>query len=94
MIVFVVHDTTVGSDAERIENLPPSAKLVYTILKSNRQMTQKDLIRETYRPPRTVRYALSRLKRENILVERLHITDARQSLYGLREAQPGMVAGT
>ena len=87
----MVHDTTVVSDARKIEHLPPSAKLVYAILKANRQMTQKDLIRETYLPPRTVRYALSRLKQENILVERLHITDARQSLYGLRQARTAMV---
>ncbi len=86
----MVSDTTLVSDARKIEHLPPSAKLVYTILKANRQMTQKDLIRETYLPPRTVRYALSRLKKENVLVERLHITDARQSLYGLRQVMPGM----
>ena len=84
----MARDTTVGNDAEKIEHLPPSAKLVYTILKANRQMTQKDLIRETYLPPRTVRYALARLKQENVLVERLHITDARQSLYGLKQPRP------
>jgi len=89
----VVHETSVGSDASGIEHLPPSAKLVYTILKTNRPMTQKDLIRATYLPPRTVRYALSRLRQENFLVERLHITDSRQSLYGLREAQPGIAVG-
>ena len=88
MIVFVVNDTPGVSDARKIEHLPPSAKLVYAILKANHQMTQKDLIRETYLPPRTVRYALCRLKRENVLVERLHITDARQSLYGLRQGRP------
>lgn len=86
----MVRDATPGSDVQKLERLPPSAKLVYTILKPNRQMTQKDLIRETYLPPRTVRYALARLKQEKILVERLHITDARQSLYGLREAGSGM----
>jgi transcription initiation factor IIE alpha subunit len=47
------------------------------------QLTQKDLIRETSLPSRTVRYALSRLKEENVLVERHYFTDARQSLYGL-----------
>ncbi len=64
------------------------------VLKPGRQLTQKDIIRETYLPPRTVRYALSRLKDEHVLVERLHLVDARQSLYGLNTTDPGMVSGT
>ena len=53
------------------------------MLKANRQMTQKEIIRETYLPSRTVRYALNRLKEEKVLVERMYYIDARQSLYGL-----------
>jgi transcription initiation factor IIE alpha subunit len=56
---------------------------VYKVLETTGQLTQKDLIRETSLPSRTVRYALSRLKDENVLVERHYFTDARQSLYGL-----------
>jgi transcription initiation factor IIE alpha subunit len=56
---------------------------VYKVLESGEQFTQKDLIRETSLPSRTVRYALGRLKEEQILVERHYFTDARQSLYGL-----------
>lgn len=68
----------------RIGHLPPSAKLVYKILETGGQFTQKDLIRETSLPGRTVRYALGRLKEEEILVERYCFIDARQSLYELR----------
>lgn len=46
-------------------------------------MTQKDIISKTYLPARTVRYALSRLKSEDLLSERFYFQDARQSLYGL-----------
>lgn len=46
-------------------------------------MTQKDLARETTLPSRTVRYAITRLKEERILIEHLSIADARQSLYGI-----------
>jgi DNA-binding GntR family transcriptional regulator len=56
---------------------------VYKVLESGEQLTQKDLIRETALPSRTVRYALDRLRDENLLVERHYFVDARQSLYGL-----------
>jgi transcription initiation factor IIE alpha subunit len=56
---------------------------VYKVLESGEQLTQKDLIRETALPSRTVRYALDRLRDENILIERHYFIDARQSLYGL-----------
>ncbi len=72
----------------KIGHLPPSAKLVYKVLETGGQFTQKDLIRETSLPARTVRYALSRLKEEEILIERHYFIDARQSLYGLNVPEP------
>ena len=56
---------------------------MYKVLETGSQLTQKELIRETALPSRTVRYALNRLKDENILIERHYFVDARQSLYGL-----------
>jgi hypothetical protein len=91
VIVFAVTSIINGTDVLKIEHLPPSAKLVYTILKPDRQMTQKEIIQETYLPARTVRYALSRLKDEKVLIELLHLVDARQSLYGLNRAGSEMV---
>jgi hypothetical protein len=55
-------------------------------------MTQKDLILETSLPSRTVRYALTRLKDEKVLVERHYFTDARQSLYCLNRPVREVVA--
>jgi transcription initiation factor IIE alpha subunit len=63
--------------------LPPSAKLVFKVLESGSLLTQKDIVAKTYLPPRTVRYALNRLKEKDILQERFYFQDARQSLYGL-----------
>ena len=47
-------------------------------------LTQKEIINKTYLPPRTVRYALNRLRSEKVISERFCFKDARQSLYGLQ----------
>ncbi|MCX9012474.1 MAG: helix-turn-helix domain-containing protein [Candidatus Methanoperedens sp.] len=53
------------------------------MLETSGLLTQKDIVRRTYLPARTVRYALNRLREENVLEERFYFPDARQSLYGL-----------
>jgi hypothetical protein len=65
---------------------------VYKVLENGNQFTQKDLIRETSLPSRTVRYALNRLKDEQFLVERHYFIDARQCLYGLNQPRKEVVA--
>jgi transcription initiation factor IIE alpha subunit len=65
---------------------------VYKVLETGGQLTQKDLIRETLLPSRTVRYALNRLKDEKFLVERHYFIDARQSLYGLNTQKNEVIA--
>jgi Fic family protein len=37
------------------------------VLESSGFITQKDIVRQSYLPARTVRYALNRLKEENVL---------------------------
>ena len=90
MIVFAVNNSS-EQQVQKLGHLPPSAKLVYAIIRANRQMTQKEIIRESYLPERTVRYAISRLKAENVLAEYLSVADARQSLYRLAPAEQGSV---
>ncbi|MDW7725934.1 MAG: MarR family transcriptional regulator [Candidatus Methanoperedens sp.] len=68
----------------KIEHLSPSVKLVLKVLEYRGLMTQKDIVAESYLPPRTVRYALSILKKEGILEERIYFKDARQCLYGIK----------
>jgi DNA-binding transcriptional ArsR family regulator len=73
-------------DLDVVEYLPPSARQVFQVLASDGPLTQKDIISKTDLPPRTVRYALGRLRGEEMLEERFCFSDARQSLYRL----PGM----
>ncbi len=69
---------------KRIEKLPPSAKLILKILEYNGFLTQKELVEQSYLPPRTVRYALNRLKKEGMLEEKMYFKDGRQCLYSIR----------
>ena len=71
---------------EKLERLPPSAKLVFKILESKGQMTQKEIIHETILPSRTVRYAINRLKEEGILIELFYFLDSRQRLYEIKRS--------
>jgi hypothetical protein len=70
-------------DPDVVEFLPSSARQVFQVLVSDGPLTQKDIISKTDLPPRTVRYALGRLRGEDMLEERFCFRDARQSLYGL-----------
>jgi len=77
---------------EKLERLPPSAKLVFKALEAKGQLTQKEIIRETILPSRTVRYALNRLKEEEILQERFYFIDSRQSLYEIKKSVERVLA--
>ncbi|AUX10457.1 ArsR family transcriptional regulator [Halalkaliarchaeum desulfuricum] len=67
-----------------VRDLPPSAKLVAKVLDYNGTLTQSQLAEETLLPPRTVRYALSRLEEENVVESRFSFSDARKRLYSLQ----------
>lgn len=75
------HPDTVGWEAVR--DLPPSAKLVAKALEYNDRLTQSQLAEETLLPPRTVRYALSRLEECDAVDSRFSFTDARKRVYSL-----------
>ncbi len=68
---------------ETLLALPPSAKLVAKVLEYNGTLTQSELADETLLPPRTVRYALSRLDEEGIVESRFSFSDARKRIYSL-----------
>ncbi len=59
-------------------------KLILNILENHGALTQKEITRVSRLPTRTVRYALCRLKSEDILEEREYFLDARQCLYQLK----------
>jgi len=70
-------------DEEAIRALPPSAKLVVKVLEYNGTLTQRELAAETMLPPRTVRYALSRLEEVGAVESRFSFADARKRRYTL-----------
>lgn len=72
-----------GTDVEGIEDLPPSAKLVFKVLEYNGSLTQKQIVEESMLSARTVRYALERLQDLGIVDESVYFPDARQNLYSL-----------
>jgi predicted transcriptional regulator len=61
--------------------LPRSSKKVMKVLDSGCAMTQKDLVKKTSLHPRTVRYALKKLKEQQLLIEKLKKDDLRQIKY-------------
>lgn len=66
-----------------VVDLPPSAKLVAKVLEYNDRLTQSQLADETMLPPRTVRYALTRLEDVDAVESRFSFTDARKRVYSL-----------
>ena len=57
------------------------------ILDSGGAMTHKDLVEKTRLAPRTVRYALKKLKEKQLIIEKFNFRDARQIIYQHRTNQ-------
>ncbi|AGN00687.1 ArsR family transcriptional regulator [Salinarchaeum sp. Harcht-Bsk1] len=73
-----------GTDARTaLADLPPSAKLVATVLAHEGELTQAQLAEETLLPPRTVRSGLSELDSAGLVDSRISFVDARQRIYDL-----------
>ncbi len=70
--------------AAKIEGFSPSMKLILNILENYGSLTQKEISKLSRLPTRTVRYALNRLKDEDVLEEREYFQDARQCLYRIK----------
>lgn len=64
--------------------LPASQKNVLEILYTEGAMTHKDLVSKSASSPRTVRYALKKLKEKNLLIEKMNMHDMRQIIYQYR----------
>jgi DNA-binding MarR family transcriptional regulator len=66
---------------ERLCELSPSAKYVYSTLEEHGTLTQTDLETETLLPIRTVQYALETLRAADLIEERVDVDDARRRSY-------------
>jgi DNA-binding MarR family transcriptional regulator len=61
--------------------LSPSTKLVLKILQLNGWMKQREIVGETTLPPRTVKYAIKKLKEQKIVQEKPDFKDMRSKYY-------------
>ena len=77
-----------ANDEEELEDLPPSAKLVFKVLEYDGPLTQKQIVQESMLSARTVRYALERLENIGIVSEDIYFADARQNLYRITSEAP------
>jgi predicted transcriptional regulator len=68
-------------------NLPPSSRAVLHLLDEDGAMTHKEIVRKSKLAPRTVRYALKKLKENQLIIEKFNFRDARQIIYQNREPQ-------
>ncbi|MUW14279.1 ArsR family transcriptional regulator [Halorubrum sp. CBA1125] len=66
---------------ERLDSLPPSAKLVYYVLEQEGRFDQTGLAEETRLSTRTVRFAVEKLTEVGLVEEGLCLRDARRSVY-------------
>ena len=62
-------------------NMPQSCITILRHLEVTGSQTHKDLVLATGLAPRTVRYALRRLKENGLIIEKFNFRDARQMLY-------------
>ena len=67
-----------------IDDLGPSAKLVFRVLDYEGPLTQRELAEMTLLSQRTVRKALRRLDCREEIDERLYVPDGRQRLYEIQ----------
>jgi predicted transcriptional regulator len=73
----------------RIMNpLPSSSKTVLKILGTEGAMTHKDIVSKSHCSPRTIRYALRKLKEKKLLIEKMNMRDMRQIIYQYRAIPP------
>ena len=69
--------------------LPQSQRIVLEFLGTGGAMTHKEIADKVRYSPRTVRYALKKLKEKNLLIKKMNLHDMRQIIYEYRlEAVP------
>ncbi len=75
---------TTAPTTEDLQSLPPSSKLVFTVLKREGTLSQGTIAEETLLPKRTVRDAIARLEEVGVVESRFAFSDARKRLYQVR----------
>ncbi|APX98644.1 helix-turn-helix domain-containing protein [Natronorubrum daqingense] len=71
-----------------LDDLPPSAKLVYKVLEYEGEQSLQQLAAESRLPKRTIRYAIAEhLKETGVVDDRSSLEDARRSLFFLTDPE-------
>ncbi|KQC04639.1 MAG: hypothetical protein APR53_09935 [Methanoculleus sp. SDB] len=65
-------------------SIPPSAQVVLGLLEDGHCKTFKEVAQQADIAPRTVRFAIRRLKDHGLIVEKFNFRDARQILYQIK----------
>jgi NAD+ kinase len=71
------------SHAEQLAGAPPSAKFVFRLLEDEGPLTEKQLIAESGLPERTVRSALSELRKRKLVQRVPSLRDTREALFAV-----------
>ena len=69
-----------------IEQLPSSAKAVFSLLEDGKPRTLNEMVENVSFSPRTIRNALNRLKESGLIVAKFNFRDARKPLYQRKAA--------
>jgi DNA-binding MarR family transcriptional regulator len=69
------------------EGLPGSARTVYELLALEGPLTHREIVELSDLPPRTVRFAVSRLQDEDHVGTRLNLADSRQRFFFLTDEE-------
>lgn len=72
---------------DRLEDLPPSAKLVFKVLETESELTQAEIARRSRLSKRTTRHALAKLREADLVRQRVYVPDARKRLYSALEVE-------
>lgn len=70
---------------DRLDDQPPSAKLVHTVLRREGPLTQGAIADVSRLCPRTVRHATARLEAADLVTVSPYPADRRRSLYAVPE---------
>jgi DNA-binding transcriptional ArsR family regulator len=85
------------ADAVKVElrtfgRLPESAQKVFAVIRDHGPVTNADLQARTEMPPRTIRYAVKRLKDEGFVDSRCSLRDCRTCFFFVHERCVGVEA--
>jgi DNA-binding transcriptional ArsR family regulator len=81
-----VREKMTQTTVTRIEQLPSSAKAVFSLLGDGKPRTLNEMVGSVSFSPRTIRNALNRLREGGLIIAKFNFRDARKPLYQLKIA--------